>query len=137
MTDNTTDKPITFRDGAVFATIRVRDSKNGPFPEAKIGRSYKNGRTGEWGVSTTFGRGDVEKLNDLLTNVSREMSQIQNRLNQQRTESVSQTEQEVETENISQPKPDLTAQRDEVMGNTKQHDALPAYNIPPEPSPEH
>jgi len=112
MTDDTQNKPITFRNKAVFATIKIRDSKNGPFPEARIGRSYKNARTGEWGISNSFGRGDIEKLTDLLPDVSREMGRIQKSLAQQ-------PEQTLSNEPEEQAQTSLTEQLDQALAKTK------------------
>jgi hypothetical protein len=53
--DEQIKKPIqTFREGAVGASIWLRQSLKGPFFELTFSRSYKNERTGASGYSMAF-----------------------------------------------------------------------------------
>jgi len=48
-------KPIqTFREGAVGASVWLREAQKGPFYEVTFSRSYKNDRTGASGYSQAF-----------------------------------------------------------------------------------
>ena len=82
MSDESRKKPITFRDGAVFAKIWLQDGQHGPYPSVEIGRTFQT-EAGEWGASSSFGRNDLLKLQALMPQVDREVVKIQTLLKQQ------------------------------------------------------
>lgn len=48
-------EPIqTFREGAIGASVWLREAQKGPFYEVTFSRSYKNDRTGAAGYSQSF-----------------------------------------------------------------------------------
>lgn len=57
------EKPIqTFREGAVGASIWLKEMESGTFLDVTFSRSYKNDETGECGYSRTFSQRHLEGL---------------------------------------------------------------------------
>lgn len=53
--DEEIKKPVqTFREGAVGASVWIRQAQKGPFFELTLSRAYKNERTGVSGYSMAF-----------------------------------------------------------------------------------
>jgi hypothetical protein len=56
-------RPIqTFREGAVGASIWLKESESGTFFDVTFSRSYKNDDTGECGYARTFSQRHLEGL---------------------------------------------------------------------------
>jgi len=132
MSDQKSPPLQTFRDGAIFVKVWEQQGKNGPYVTATMGRTYQDDRTGEYGDARSFTGTDLLKLQALMGEAHKEMTQWRDYYRVTgRTRDPDQTEQQTDPQagpQAEQAAPDPTAQqsmaaqRDAALAQAKQPD---------------
>lgn len=60
-------QPVTrFTSGQIQVSVWENEGKKGPYQSIRIGRRYKDPKTGDWKDSNSFFASELEALQDLL-----------------------------------------------------------------------